>query len=244
MLFRSDLNTIKANAKIVENIILQIEVAGIKQNISRYGNTIWSGVPKNYIATLLRQFNIHPLNLHFQGESISSFLDETDEPKLDLWDVVIPNGHKKQAIEVYAGIKYIPQIRKVETRGKSILVSGSRARVGSKLQEREGMREEKVVQAEEAFAKVKPGKSMPGKAYRPFRDRPLLLIHIIKAKIDETFFDTQGAPLIALGLSFPEFNEQKSRRVKYTVNLVEWKNYFETEIGDDTEEEEIGRAHV
>lgn len=234
----TDPSIIRANARVVESMIKDLGSAGYMPETSPFENTIWKGVPKEYIISLLRKFNIHLLNYSFQGESISSFLENNDEIKLSYWDIVIPNGHKKQASATFAGFQYYPQERSVEYRGKSILVSGSSARVGYGNQEREGMSEEKVSEAETAFRVKAPKRSIPGKAYRKYRERPLLLLHLLKANIDGKSFDTGGAPLIALGLSLPEFSNSNEKKVKYQVNMVQWRNYFETEIDDDTEDED------
>jgi hypothetical protein len=41
---------------------------------------------------------------------------------------------------------------------------------------------------------------------------------------------------VALGLSFPVFDDTEiRRRVRYRVNLVEWRNLFDLETEDDVE---------
>jgi len=49
-------------------------------------------------------------------------------------------------------------------------------------------------------------------------------------------YDTGGLPLVAAGISFPEFDDKDAeRRVKYRINLVEWRNIFREEVDDDAE---------
>jgi hypothetical protein len=64
-----------------------------------------------------------------------------------------------------------------------------------------------------------------------------LLVHLIEAT-------TAGGGhlppenLVALGLSFPCFNDiDVAKRVKYSVNLVEWNAIVQGEVDDDTDEE-------
>src|SRR5207249_6959191 len=52
-------------------------------------NTLWRGVPKELVASLLRSFEVHPLNISFQTEDLSEYLEHTTEEKLQNWDVVI-----------------------------------------------------------------------------------------------------------------------------------------------------------
>jgi hypothetical protein len=228
----SDLDTIKANARVVKRFLNELKESGREHEESPYKNIIWKKVPKSYITSLLREFTIHPLNLDFQGESIASFLETTNESKLDLWDVVIPNPNYDGEVKSFAGIQYRPQRRKVEGRRDFMLVSGRSARVGSRGIEKEGLDEEQIQAINEKYDEE--GKSVPDKAYRKVRERPLLLLHFIEAKKDGQTLETGGVPLIALGLSFPSFDDSKeSKRVKYKVNTVEWRNMFENEADDD-----------
>jgi len=109
--------------------------------------------------------------------------------------------------------------------------------VGSRGIEREGLPQELVDTTVEKYK----GANVPDLAYREVRPRPLLLIHLVKpfvklpgAEKREEPMDTGGAQLVALGLSFPYFDDsQIARRVKYKVNLVEWRSMFEEEADDD-----------
>ena len=78
--------------------------------------------------------------------------------------------------------------------------------------------------------------SVPDKLYRKERARPLLLIHAIKATAEGG--DKQPPDgLIALGLSFPDFNDDDvARRATYRVNLVELRAMNENEVYDDIDE--------
>ena len=74
---------------------------------------------------------------------------------------------------------------------------------------------------------------MPDSVYRVGRTCPLLLIHAIHAT-DETGGQQPPDGLIALGLSFPDFNDDDvARRVTYRVNLVELRAMIENEIDED-----------
>ena len=78
--------------------------------------------------------------------------------------------------------------------------------------------------------------SVPDSVYRVARTRPLLLIHVIEAKAESGEKQPPDG-LIALGLSFPDFNDDDvARRVKYRVNLVELRAMLENEIDEDIDE--------
>ena len=76
------------------------------------------------------------------------------------------------------------------------------------------------------------------------RERPLLLVHCIEAYTKANEQDkkarqrvgTGDQPYIALGLSFPRFDDsQATRKVVYKVNVIEWRSLFEDEADDDEE---------
>jgi hypothetical protein len=232
----TDPAVIKANAKAVERLIVKLRENGIINQDSEYGEgVIWRGVPKKYIIELLQEFTVHSLNFNFQSENIASFLERTDESKLQVWDIVIPSG----SIDVeqpFAGVKYSAQKRTVvlRGRGKFIVVSGASARVGSRGGEKEGISPGVVEKIQ------KEHKNPSDKMYRAVRPRPLLILHFIetiKGWVNET-----PDPMIALGLSFPKFDDSsQEKKVTYKVNIVEWRNMFEEELDDDAgEDEELG----
>jgi Z1 domain len=237
---RSDKETIRANATAARDFIRRLTEAGITAEVSPWGNTIWRDVHKSHIAFLLRRFISHPLNFVFQGDFLAAFLERTNEPLLKDWDIVLPNGGESEAD--FEGLTYRPQRRKVTTNTatRSILVSGSSRRVGSRGIEREGLPPELVRKIEEDYAKETGGKSIPDKAYRTVRERPLLLLHIIAPFFDkEKPLDTNGEPLVALGLSFPEFDDSMiAKCITYKINLVDFRNMFDIEADDEPESDD------
>ena len=116
-----------------------------------------------------------------------------------------------------------------------MLVSGRSARVASRGIEREGL-PVPVVEKLQSGYKADPknkGKSVPDRVYREGRTRPLLLLHVLRATSPHKTFPEE---LVALGLSFPEFDDADvARRVKYRVNLVAWRTLAENEIDDELE---------
>jgi hypothetical protein len=84
------------------------------------------------------------------------------------------------------------------------------------------------------------GRNINDEEYRKCRTRPLLLVHLLKPYVRDEEFDTGGLPLVATGLSFPEFDDRDvTRRVRYRVNLVEWRNLFGEEVDDDQDDEPV-----
>ncbi len=226
---------IRANALHAETLFAELETHGFQRERSPFGNNLWRDIPKDIICRFLRRFESHPLNLTFQGDDLASFLERTDEVKLQSWDIVLPNGGGELEIE-FAGIPYRPQKRKIEIRGdsRSILVSGAKARVGSRGIEKEGVPEDLFCSKEAEYREL--NRNIPDWEYRRLRPKPLLIVHLVKPVENGQDYDTDGIPLVAVGLSFPEFDDRDmARRVRYRVNLVEWRNLFQVETDDDME---------
>jgi len=227
----------RANMLAVETLITALAAAGKPNEISRWGNNIWNNVPKDIVCQFLGRFDSHPLNTTFQRDSLVSFLERTDEQMLQQWDIVLPNGG--EASETISSISYRPQKRKVKAYNdtQSIFISGRSMRVGSRGIEKEGIPYELVAKIEGEYQANNEGKNVPDKEYRKTRPRPLLLVHLLKPFADDgQEYDTGGIPLVAVGLSFPQFDDTSiARRVRYRINLVEWKNMFQEEVDDDLE---------
>jgi hypothetical protein len=174
------------------------------------------------------------LNISFQAKELADFIERTNEPSLQSWDVVLPQGSVEPI--TFAGINVKPSLRKVTTDEGSILVSGRSARVASRGIEREGLPRPLVDQVASDYKAANKGKSVPDRVYREHRKRPLLLLHVLKATNPHKTFAEE---LVALGLSFPAFDDSDvARRVKYRVNLVAWRSLAETEVDDELEVED------
>lgn len=236
---RLDEDTIRANAAATEEFIQRLADAGIRSESSEWGNTIWRGVPKSHIAFMLRRFVSHPLDFVFQQDFLAKFLEDTDEACLEHWDVALPNGSENET--EFAGVRYRPQKRRVTVNNsiKSILVSGSSRRVGSRGIEREGMGVEEVRRIENEYRLQHGKKMIPDRAFRNQRQRPLMLLHLTAPELDDKPLETDGKPLVALGLSFPQFDDSKvAKRVGYKINLIDFRNMFDLERDDEPEIED------
>jgi hypothetical protein len=219
----------------VESFINSLRQAGHHEELSEWKNTIWRKVAKDFIVSLLRNFDVHPMNISFQARDLAAFISRTQEEKLQEWDVVVPHGGEPEI--PLAGITVRPAKRAVSVDDGTILVSGRNAKVGSRGVEREGMPKALVEEIQKNYRAENPGKNVPDLEFRKWRQRPLLLIYTISPEYKE--HDKAGpAELLALGLSFPAFDDSDvAKQVTYKVNLVEWRSILEGEIDDDIEAE-------
>jgi hypothetical protein len=243
-LWRSE-RIIGENAKAIRTFLLRVEREGYARETSPWGNYFWRKIPAALIVEVLQAFQPHPLNITFQGKAIADFILGARVDSLQFWDVVLPNGSEPDD-DLVPGLTYSPQ-RRIVSRpsGQEILVSGRSARVASRGVQREGLPKDLVETLDADYRHANPDKkSVPDHIYRAARERPLFLIHGIvpyvssAEKLDDPGRDTEldvgSEPLIALGLSFPRFDDSGGqKRVSYRVNTVEWKSQFESEVGDE-----------
>ena len=224
-------NIIRSNRIVVEEFIRQLGTAGIARGTSGLGNPLWTGVPKQFVADLLRNFSVDPANVSFQAKDLANFVESATDDFLQGWDVVLPQGQGGES--PVGGVSIRRNRRRVRVDAGSVLVSGKSARVSSRGIEREGMPESLVRKLTDEFKRKYPGKSVPDRIFRVVRPSPLLLIHFIEP--EDILAGSAALPneLVALGLSFMRFDDSAvAKRVTYRINLVELR------AGEEVDEEE------
>jgi hypothetical protein len=235
---RTNPAVLAANARLADDFLNSLEPEGSPQAWSQWDNAIWRDVSKATVSRFLREFQAHPLAYQFQSDKLADFLGGTAEPRLQLWDVVAPKGSHEHPAHL-GPLMIKPSLRRVVVKRDigSVLISGNRARVGSRGIEREGLTVEEYQNALES----KDEKNISDADFRRVRSKPLLLIHLLKGYIrqgqdrsnDEDYL-RDGPRLVAIGLSFPLFDDSEiAGRVEYVVNAVEWRSMMEAEADDD-----------
>jgi hypothetical protein len=123
------------------------------------------------------------------------------------------------------------------TAGASIddeFLLSSKYRVGSASDEKAGIDPEKVQSAEEKFRKDKGKNNVPGQVYREIRDRPLLVVHLLKVKgAPAVLGDLSRDPVAAYSISFPS-TEIPGQEISYVVNET-WRKQQMEELDYDEE---------
>lgn len=236
-----------ANCTATKRLISAVRAGGIDNSKSDWGNPIFKQVPKEIIANFLDAFEVHPHNFslfvpederHQYG--LAQFLRGTTEPALQHWDIVVPQGELDQIDFLDTGIAVKPLRRKVTTPddGRTILVSGRKARVGSRGVEREGIPK---ATADALVAESKSaGKNVADKQFREVRERPLLLLFpVIPYREEERWAGlVDGDVMIAYGLSFPRFDDSSlSKTVPYRVNRTWLRDHsIDEDLGEEDDD--------
>jgi hypothetical protein len=218
-------NIVKSNRMAVEEFLQQLVSAGRYEGAFGYGNPFWTGVPKEMVASLLRNFAVDPANISFQARDLADFVENATEDFLQEWDVVLPQG--EGGTVSIAGINLSLNIRGVQPYSESVLVSGKSARIASRGIERAGLSPARVAELTAAYRETEQKKNVPDRIFRNERPRPLLLIHFIKPEPRSSRPESIVLPeeLTALGLSFRVFDDSDvAKRVVYRINLVELRS--------------------
>ncbi len=243
-----DPTAILGNFKAAQKLVQEVISSGADEN-AEHDYPVWTGVGKALVVEFLRRFVSHPLNLKLQSAGLADFIEMSDDPKLQKWDVAIPSGSVIWR-ELIPGLVVNLRKRKilVEPEKRSLLVNAKKMRVGSPADEKAGLSDSEVSLAESSFrADIEnTGKTVPSSAYREVRTRPLLLLHLlkpveVKEEGDADYPLPEDCALVAVGLSFPSL-DLASQRVKYRINLVELRNMLASEVvnDDDCEEDDDG----
>ena len=239
------------NGRATLALVQALHDQGIPVEKSEWNNPIARNVPKDVIARFIDAFEVHPHNFKLyvaEDEKadfgLGKFIAETGEPSLQHWDVVFPQGELPTRDFLKTGIELNP-VRRVVTTSDSdqtVLISGAKARVGSRGVEREGIAKDVV---DELIAEAKAnGKNIADHMLRSRRAKPLLLIYAVvphhpgsdtvwEGLTDENLF-------VAYGLSFPQFDDKTlTKTVAYRVNTTWLRDHAIDEEDDQGDGDDI-----
>lgn len=218
------MNKLGSNKKILQKFIESLSTDGILKKHPRCAY-YWQGVSKELVANLLSSFETNPWHLSFQGDALSEYiLNKMDDKK---WDIAIPQGLGQKYKEFTSGemqleIKML--LHKVTENEGKVMISGSKARVGSAGYAAIGLTEAEKTLAVNAFKSIDGNekKSVPDSAYLIQDRNPLLLIYAVEVKEPDKY-PRLPKVIFALGVGFPR-NGNKEATATYVINLTEYRN--------------------
>lgn len=219
-----------ANKNLITEFVDGLEKFPRLEDI-RFKN-LWRGVPKNLVAKLILGFKTENW-IKFQSQPISEYIDKMDD---EFWDVVIPEGIGEEYTELKLGGENFtikPVERSILVEDDQIKIGGHNLQVSTPGMTRAGLTREEIKKAEDDFHAL-PGnenKSVSENAYLIYGRRPLLVLFIIRPKIE----DKSQVPevLFALGVGFPALDpsiaESEVKTADFVINAVGSK--FDNEEG-------------
>ena len=202
----------------------------------RIGNGyFWHNVPSRYIIDFLKSFANHPGSQITENEPLTEFVKWLDPSGgFANWDVVLVSLLKEKegsSLLKVGALSVISEKRQVsEFPGNGIVLN--KRRLASRGLEKVGLTEAQVSAAEASY---EGGKNIPDRVYRAFRDRPLLMLHLLECTKQDNIVADGG--IAAFGISFPGITYSKKPEilVKYAVNTTWWQKNYADFLDDDDE---------
>lgn len=232
-------NSDKVNQENLEAVAALVQTLGKpSSSFPEDRALIWAGVAGEQVAALLRGFRFSEAHadLGIITGNTSLLIDYvSDRLKSDLsdWDIAIPylaNGNPRS--DILPG--YAIPVRSRNS-GKAVdsvyRVTGSKNRVADPGDVMLGLSAAQKHAAEEEKERVDGLRGE--RAYCAQRQRPLLLIHLFDAKVNEGALQI-GSPVVTLGFCFPPTSVEPMART-YQVNVVFRRqlDLFRDEVDDD-----------
>ena len=208
--------------KTMRSFVNKLDSIGLRD--SSKSVYFWKGVDSNAIADFLRNFPTDPWNLMFRGADIAEYIDKNPA----CWDVAIMEG-KGSVYKFNDSIEIKTEGRVVQEENGILKISGKSVRVGAGGAGKVGLSPKQIEYIEKKYALAKAndptmGDEVPDNWYFKIQRPPILMLHVIEKK------GHPGNFVFAIGTGFPG-GENNTVYVTYTVNLVEWRQYYEENVG-------------
>jgi hypothetical protein len=225
-------DALAANRQLLEAFVERLDSRGSPSRTTT-GHWLWRSVERDSAAEWINKFINHPAAVSTPRSPMLAFVLDRSDLSLDLWDVVL---YSKGVDTVRFGGRGVgPRTRsctRLAATPPALNVSGSALRLLSRGDEKEGLDDVQLAAAEAAFRLSTPSgavRSIPDYYYRAERKRPLLMLQVIDAVVEDTHL---AEPIVGYGISFPGPVDGKRREVEYVVNTV-WMRQEFPEEGDE-----------
>lgn len=236
----TDPSDLRANTNSAIGLIQEIENGEFEENKVSSGHCVMR-VPVSFIDSFLARWRNVEQSITTNPEPVRQYIRARSKDELSEWDVLITGLQK--GIEDYSlGRSIIPITREVNAENvkKSgyIPFGGDKMRVATGSFEKAGLAKAEIIKVEAQFKSDKGHTNYPGSIYRKVRNRPLLMLMLVKPKIknedhDPSITSLLSAPIVTWGMSLP-VSARPGERVEYVVNTVRYQELF----GYDDEDEE------
>jgi len=229
-------NVVSENHKALINLLDQVPNSSKPPITINQPGFLFKSIPAGAISIFLSEFINHPASQKTDKKPLIDYLEILERNGMDSWDVILVSVSGTDNIK----IKNIPSLHGVEITCQKRTVSNdgqptngvrlNKNRVASRGAEKAGLIKQEVDVVEQAYKSANPLVSnYPDKIYRAARQKPLLMIHILDCRLNETpkipMFE-KG--IVAYGISYP--GEAGSRKpenlVEYVVNTTWWNENF------------------
>lgn len=241
------------NVRRVRSFVAAVRASGATAT-SFSGSWLFSGVSPQLVASFVRDYKQDSGSTKTQSGPVVAYIEERAVTTLPSWDVLLvgvkPPEEKQLAeridYENLDGLRVVYQERSVGSRSSgNTLHIGNKQKVASRGNERVGLSKTQREAAEEHYRResaTPDGESVnyPDVAYRRFREKPLLMLHLVRLRMPKDGRVSNLPPLVAAwGISFPPSPPgQSEKRVEFVVNTVWFREHFGVDTDDELEGED------
>jgi hypothetical protein len=218
---KPELSVLQNNEQAFRDFVKMLDENGVITNQDS-STLFWRDIPKMYISSIVRNFDVHPWHLAFQGVALADYIDTTEG--LDLWDVAFAQGQSTDSIRFETSQREIyihPADRKVSNDGYMIRIGGSKVRVGSGGQTKIGLDENIVDDIKQKYKGDKVKLNQSDSMYLIPGRKPIMFLHCIKWTASEGI-DPMTDLLYAIGLGFPSTGKAV-KTASYVINTTDLK---------------------
>ncbi len=255
-----------ANVGAVKELISSMSSGHDPCSVATRDRSSWlfAAVPVAKVRDFIAGFKNHQSSPRTQTDPVLKYIDERRNGSLALWDVLVVSISETSPNAEAGPVEFsgLPVFRPLRSAGSNssagAVAIGGNQRVASRGIERTGLTREQVNAAESKYRAdlVTAGTdtrniNFPDRIYRRVRERPLLMIHLLRIRAPRTERPEAEAPptasawkdpgtLATWGASFPKPpTYPPEKRVEFIVNTVWVKEHFGEECGDEEMEDEL-----
>jgi hypothetical protein len=195
-------------------------------------NYLFSDIPQSYVLSFLDSFSNHPASIMTEKGPIIEYINQLDCE----WDIQLISSTSKKTtvINFSEGDIKLQAVMRTVHKKISNSVSNDKRRFGSPSWESAGIDKEIIQHIKKKYVEYS---TIPGKAYREVRTKPLLTIYILDCKLNKESNSIFDSGAVAWNISFQgqAGTGRPEKLVEYVVNTTWWNQEFGN-IFDEEEE--------
>lgn len=249
-ILKASSEVLKANRLAANRFAKSLREAGIDPAAARKvkGGFLADGVPVAAVVEFIRAFRNSEGSFATEPRPVSAYIEERASDELARWQVLFASKAKDGLPDTATlGIEIQCQSRTMGDRsGKETIFVSNKQRVSSRGVEQTGLTDPQIAAAQAQYLEDNPdvlksarkeGKTInfPDHTYREVRERPLLIIHLLKLNAPEkhpAIKPPEVQPVVAWSISFPK-TSRPEQKVEYVVGAVWLRENMPEDTDDD-----------
>lgn len=243
---RRDHGSLETNREAAKRLATRLQRVGFPVSAAKAvaGGWLLHDAPVGPVMDFITEFDNHPGSMLTVPGPVRRYIEDRETDELARWDILftsLSSADEETLVDESLGIRINCQRRTAGVRSDvGTLRVTNRQRVASRGVEKTGLSLSEIAAAEERYREVSGAKNgsklnYPDHIYRTERQRPLLIMHLLKIDPEKPGVASDD-PVVAWGISFPK-TQIDEKKVEYVVNTT-WMR--ENQRDEDPAEELAG----